>query len=477
MEGKLDKYQEEIIHDNSDRLLVVAGAGSGKTFTIVNKIKYLIEECGYKPNEILCISFTNETVNNLINRVGYKIDCFTFHKLALEIINDNKITIRVAKDDMLEYLVNEYFNCLIYIYHYEKYVCEYLNYDYSYDDIKVLYKEEFKAFVNSIISFIKTIKAYNHNINNFYNYQSIVHDNERYKSYLIIVFHIYLLYQEELRSINSIDFDDMIVLASNLVKNNKFKRNYKYLIIDEFQDTSIIRYQLIKEIIDKSGSKLMCVGDDYQSIYSFTGCTLDIFINFRKYFDNSRIIFLKNTYRNSMELIKIAYKFIKKNRYQLKKNLKAMFTYKNPIKLINYYDSSYKYKFYLLLEYLYKNNLKEVMILGRYNNDIYELMDEVKYKDLNLKYLTVHKAKGLESENIILINMVDKVLGFPSKLEHIDIYKKIFSSNEKYPFAEERRLFYVALTRAKKNVFIMNNKNKESLFIKEIKSKTIELKL
>jgi DNA helicase-4 len=178
-----------------------------------------------------------------------------------------------------------------------------------------------------------------------------------------------------------------------------------------------------------------------------------------------------------MELIKIAYKFIKKNRYQLKKNLKAMFTYKNPIKLINYYDSSYKYKFYLLLEYLYKNNLKEVMILGRYNNDINELMDEVKYKDLNLKYLTVHKAKGLESENIILINMVDKVLGFPSKLEHIDIYKKIFSSNEKYPFAEERRLFYVALTRAKGNVFIMNNKNKESIFIKEIKSKTIELKL
>ena len=148
-----------------------------------------------------------------------------------------------------------------------------------------------------------------------------------------------------------------------------------------------------------------------------------------------------------------------------------------PIKIIYYSESSYKYKFYLLLEHLYKNNMKNVLILGRYNKDINELMDKVEYKDMNLRYLTIHKAKGLEEDNVILINMTNKINGFPSKIEEEKITRKIFKSKEKYPYSEERRLFYVALTRSKNNVFIMSNKNYESIFITEIKSKTIELNL
>ena len=117
--------------------------------------------------------------------------------------------------------------------------------------------------------------------------------------------------------------------------------------------------------------------------------------------------------------------------------------------------------------------MKDIMILGRYNNDIYELMDKVKYNDMHLTFLTVHKAKGLECENVILINMTDKTMGFPTKLENPKIYKKIFKNKEKYPYAEERRLFYVALTRTKKNVFIMSPFSKESIFIQEIRSKTM----
>ena len=126
---------------------------------------------------------------------------------------------------------------------------------------------------------------------------------------------------------------------------------------------------------------------------------------------------------------------------------------------------------------MYQHNMKDVLILGRCNKDINELMDEVKYKDMNMRYLTVHKAKGLEADNVILINMTNKINGFPSKLEEPKITNKIFKSKEKYPYSEERRLFYVALTRTKNNVFIMSDKNYESIFITEIKSKTIELKL
>ena len=478
---KLDIYQKKIIEDNSQNLLVVAGAGSGKTLTIIGKIKYLVEVKKVKPKEILCISFTNETVNNLINKVGYKIDCFTFHKLSLEIIKSYKLEYNVASDDLLEYLCNEYFSTLMYIYDYQKYVVDYLSsnfkVDYTYDEIRLLYPELLQKYIESIISFIRKIKGNNHNVDNFHNYLSKTRFSGKNKSFLIIVFHIYKLYLEELNSTYSLDFDDMITLATEYVHKWGIKSPYKYIIIDEYQDTSLVRFNLIKAIIEATNAKLMCVGDDYQSIYGFSGTTLDLFVNFNKYFNESRILKIINNYRNSFQLLKITTKFINKNHYQIKKYLRATRLLTYPIKMVYYSNSSYKYKFYLLLEYMYQHNMKDVLILGRYNKDIIELMDEVKYKDMNIRYLTVHKSKGLEADNVIIINMTNKINGFPSKIEEPKITKKIFKSKEKYPYSEERRLFYVALTRSKNNIFIMSNKNYESIFITEIKSKTIELKL
>ena len=478
---KLDEYQKRIIMDDSQNLLVIAGAGSGKTLTIIAKIKYLVTVKKIKPKDILCISFTNETVNNLISKVGYDIDCFTFHKLALEIIKSYKVDYRVAPDDLLEYLVNEYFCNLIYIYGYQKYVCDYLRsnfkIDYNYDEIRILYPELLDNYINSITSFIKKIKGNNHNTDNFHNYLKKSRFSDKNKSFLIIVFHIYKLYLEELYSMYAIDFDDMISIATYYVSHWGIKRDYKYIIIDEYQDTSLIRFNLIKAIIESTNAHLMCVGDDYQSIYGFSGSSLDLFVNFNKYFEDSRIMKIVYNYRNPFQLLKVSYKFINKNHYQIKKYLKATFSLNYPIKLIYYSNSSYKNKFYQLLEYLYQHNMKNILILGRYNKDINVLMDEVKYKDMNIRYLTVHKSKGLEEENVILINMTNKVMGFPSRIKEPKITKKIFKNKERFPYSEERRLFYVALTRSKNNVFIMSDKNNESIFVTEIKGKTIELKL
>ena len=478
---KLDIYQKKIIEDNSQNLLVVAGAGSGKTLTIIGKIKYLVEVKKVKPKEILCISFTNETVNNLINKVGYKIDCFTFHKLSLEIIRSYKLGYNVAPDDLLEYLCSEYFSTLIYIYNYQKYVVDYLKENfkikYTYDEIRLLYPELFENYIDSVINFIRKIKGNNHNIDNFHKYISKTKFSDKNKSFLIIVFHIYKLYLEELSSTYSLDFDDMITVATEYVHKWGIKAKYKHIIIDEYQDTSLVRFKLIKAIIEATNAKLMCVGDDYQSIYGFSGTTLDLFVNFNKYFEETKILKIINNYRNPYQLLKISTKFINKNHYQIKKYLRATKLLTYPIKIVYYSNASYKYKFNLLLEYLYQHNMKDVLILGRCNKDINNLMDEIKYKDMNLRYLTVHKSKGLEADNVILINMTSKINGFPSKLDEPKITKKIFKSKEKYPYSEERRLFYVALTRSRNNVFIMSDKNYESIFVTEIKSKTIELKL
>ena len=106
---KLDKYQKKVVLDDSDRLLVIAVAGSGKTLTIEAKIKYLIERKNVKETEILCLSFTNEAVSNLINRIHYDVDILTFHKLALRILNENNFNYNIARDDLIDYIVQEYF--------------------------------------------------------------------------------------------------------------------------------------------------------------------------------------------------------------------------------------------------------------------------------------------------------------------------------------------------------------------------------
>ena len=94
------------------------------------------------------------------------------------------------------------------------------------------------------------------------------------------------------------------------VKEYNLGVDYKYIIIDEFQDTSMVRYKLVKSIQEECDSKILCVGDDFQSIYRFSGCTLDLFVNFKKYFKPSKVLYMNKTYRNSLELIKISYYFI-----------------------------------------------------------------------------------------------------------------------------------------------------------------------
>ena len=480
----LDKNQRKIVMDNSDSLLVVAGAGSGKTLTIIAKIKYLIEKLHINEKDILCISFTNETVNNLIKKVGYNIDCYTFHKLSLRILDEFNYPYNIVNSDTLEYLINEYFETTIFNNDYYIYVIDYfnnlLNKELTYDDIVIKHHKEFILYKNKILSFINRIKCNNHDFGDIKNYliknnKLSNKDQELNKSFLIITLNIYAKYLEELNSVLGIDFDFMITKSMNVVKDHGMYHQYKYIIIDEFQDTSIVRYQLIKEIINKTKAKIMCVGDDYQSIYAFSGCNLDLFINFQNYFNNSKIRYINKTYRNSYEVVDTSCHFIKKNPYQLKKSIKANFTLKRPFYLIYYLDD-YKGKFYKLLDYLINIGKYKILVLGRNNKDIYELVDEVDdnyfiYKNIKIKYLTVHRSKGLEEDDIILINMNDDYLGFPNKIKDDKVFSLINDNKEKYLYAEERRLFYVALTRTRKCVYMLCNYKHPSMFVSEIINK------
>ena len=423
-----------------ENTLVVAGAGSGKTFTIVNKIKYLLDNNIYKENELLVISFTNESVNDLKRKIDYNLDLMTFHKLAITLINNPDM--KISNEYYLKYIINEYFN-------------SYGKYNKKQNKLikRILQEMDIDNLKKLIFTFINLYKSNYNDINYLLNlYQKSKFIN---KIYFKIILEIYHIYNQEIESSNLYDFNDMIKIATNNINNNIIKTNYKYIIIDEFQDTSLNRFKLIDAIMKQNNAKIFVVGDDYQSIYRFSGCNLDIFLNFNKLVNNLNIINLDYNYRNPKEIIDVANSFIMKNKNQIKKETICLKNINKPIKICFYKNKR------TAIEKILKYIDTKYLILGRNNKDkdLFNVQDK--------PFLTIHKSKGLEEDNIILINLTNNNNSLPSKIKNHKIINKIIKTDY-YPYEEERRLFYVALTRTRNNIYLLVPKSNYSIFIKEL---------
>lgn len=359
-----------------------------------------------------------------------------------------------------------------------------------YDNTNDKYLEEFKKLVKNFIGLFKS-NGFDKNkfdefkTNNIFNCNTFL--KKRTNLFVDVVKPIYNYYQDYLSETTNIDFNDMINLATEVVKNQSIDFKYKYIIIDEYQDISVSRFNLVKAIKDITGARLMCVGDDWQSIYRFTGSDIKLFTDFSKLLGHYELLKIEKTYRNSQELIDIAGKFIMKNANQLIKNLKSDKHNSNPIRILGYENDIFEALIKSIDEivYLFGENA-EIMILGRNNHDInfidkhcdFELYDNKKNKikkinykkhpELNMFYFTAHKSKGLEADNVIIINAANKLLGFPNKISDDPVLSLVLTDLDSYPFAEERRLFYVALTRTKNNTYILAPDKKMSPFVEEL---------
>lgn len=446
-EVKLDEFQKSAV-TTPGNILLIAGAGAGKTFTITQKIIYLIENKIYAPEEILIISFTNKSVADLQKKINYNCSILTFHKLAIQILRDYNINFNLVNDTYLEFLTNEFFQSL----DAPKLIKEILLYFKEYDYQKFLKTYKYQEFKKLLITILKIYKTNGCTKDDF---QRIYPKNNFLSKYFYI---IKTIYEQELVSTHSYDFDDLIIKATEVL--NSFYR-YKYIIVDEFQDTSTIRFNLVNKLRIINNAFLFVVGDDYQSIYHFSGCNINLFLDFPKLIPNSQVLKLKYTYRNSQELIDIAAKFVMKNKKQISKDLISNKHITNPIEFIYYINPQKSF------EKLYKKVKKinpDLLVLGRNNKDILEFS-----QDNSINYLTVHSAKGLEAENVILINMTNRIYGFPNQIQNNKLLEELHPSDKEILFAEERRLFYVALTRTKNKIYIMVPVLGKSVFIKELK--------
>ena len=432
-EFNLDKYQLKAVISKRKANLVLAGAGCGKTYTIVSRIKYLTKYLNVNPKDILCISFTNDSVNKLKEDLNNsEIEVLTFHKLALKIIGNKKEVL--AEDILTDIIINTFSNDKLF-------------------GLFNLNKDEMFFIVKT---FINLFKANNYELDKFYTFinKSSVKD----KMLLKEIMKCYICYESYLNKENLIDFNDMINLA--IRKLDKRNIRYKYIIIDEYQDISKTKFLFIKKLIKLSNSNFFAVGDDFQSIYKFTGSNINVITNFKKYFPFSGVIKLKKTYRNSNELVKIAGKFIMKNKFQIRKKLKSSKSVKSPVHIVYYNDLNK-----VMENIIYEDKIDNLFILSRNNKDL----DSINIKGINYKKMTVHKSKGLQEDYVFLINVNCLSNGFPNKYVNHYILNYVSNYKERFLYEEERRLFYVALTRCVKRIYIFVPYNMESCFVKEIK--------
>ena len=353
--------------------------------------------------------------------------------------------------------------------------------------------------VNLVCTFIQNFKTNGYTTEKFFAWDA-TSKNERTKLFLHICEQCYHEYTKRLKERHAIDFEDMINDSARILREaeaQNLRLDFKYIIVDEYQDISRQRFDLTKELSNLCDAKIIAVGDDWQSIYAYAGSDITLFTHFKETFGYGLELSITKTYRNAQEIIDIAGGFIQKNTAQIRKALISPKHISNPV-IIQTYTEEVDRKQYegrggryflvgetvekLMKEILQENPQSSILLLGRYGFDGFNLTKSSDFEylektgnvtsktfaDIEMEFMTVHRAKGLGYDNVIIINAIDSVYGFPSKIQDDPVLHYVVKTDRSIEYAEERRLFYVALTRTKNRVYIVTPQQRPSEFVREL---------
>lgn len=367
---------------------------------------------------------------------------------------------------------------------------------------KIVNTEENKyiqKLVKLICTFIQNFKTNGYTVDKFYEWEA-QSNNERTKLFLDVCQKCYFEYTKRLREKRAVDFEDMInesarILNQQIISGNTL--DFKYIIVDEYQDISRQRFDLTKALSQICNAKIIAVGDDWQSIYAYAGSDITLFTKFKEAMGYGKELKITKTYRNAQEVIDIAGGFIQKNNAQLKKALISPKHIQDPVVIETYSEDVDRKetkgkggKYYLIgktvesivARILEENPRSSILLLGRYGFDAFNLSRSAnfiydertggvksdKFPGVKIEFMTVHRAKGLGFDNVIIINARNELYGFPSQIQDDPVLKYVVKDDYSIEYAEERRLFYVALTRTKNRVYIVTPQQHPSKFVTEL---------
>lgn len=299
----------------------------------------------------------------------------------------------------------------------------------------------------------------------------------RTRLFLDLYWSIHLQWDRELRGQNYVDFEDMLVLAANHLEAGNVDLGYELILVDEFQDVSQARARIVRGLLRHPGRYLLAVGDDWQAINRFAGADISVMMNFDEWFGASTQLELSTTFRCPQTICDVGSQFVMRNPRQFNKLVRSAQTEPGPpVTLIRVDDA--KEGVALALDELsrsvargsvgpVRNGKATVNVLGRYGFDSDTIPDEVP-ANLEVAFRTVHSSKGLEADFIVIPRLVSGRYAFPSEIADDPVLDLATAAPDDYPNAEERRLFYVALTRARHQVLLVTQRGKESAFVVEL---------
>lgn len=334
-----------------------------------------------------------------------------------------------------------------------------------------------KAFIRLVVTFVTLAKSSCKSVREVLNQAKNSNDERSVFIIKNIFLPVYECYIKALNDSNQIDFTDAILQATEICRTSH-PAEYDYIIVDEFQDISVDRYNFLKVLREGNPpAKLYCVGDDWQSIYRFSGSDMALFNQFPDYFGATEINKIETTYRFGEPLVSLSSRFIQRNKAQLQKNIHSFNSeMKTELEFFSYDRRDYCNTIGQLVASIPSD--KSIFLLGRYSFDDYYL--SFMYQSIKegnrfyymiggrkIEFLTVHKSKGLEADYVILLQCNKDTYGFPSLVSDDPVLNYVLTKSDQFPYGEERRLFYVAITRAKMKTLALYDKRFPSVFVDE----------
>ncbi|WP_217515324.1 DNA helicase IV [Vibrio metschnikovii] len=477
----LNVSQQQAVLINDDHNLVLAGAGSGKTSVLTARVAYLLQSHLAQADELLLVAFGKDAANEMDQRLKSKIGLAadnirvnTFHQLGLSIINQvenqSAVISPLALDDKLkkawcmDWLKRQWMtptNFKRWQKHLAQWPIAYLVGD---DELgSHVENPKLIAWLEKQLDQLAQLGTTKKAIQQ----QLIDHvDYPRLNSELALCWPCYQAWQQMLKDEQQIDFNIMISQATDYVRKGKFSVPWKFIMIDEYQDISPARLALIQALCEQAPHhpNLFAVGDDWQSIYQFAGSDVNLTTEFAARFPQSTIHHLDTTYRFNDQIGLVANQFVQKNPHQLPKTLNSFKSQKQRAVVLCASNQIEK-----ILDKLNRQAKvpKQVLLLGRnhYHQPEHLAEWQRRYASLHIEFMTCHASKGKEADFVIILAVNEGQFPARVKTRHLD--GALTQSKVDFPFAEERRLFYVAMTRAKEKVWITYSGN-GSCFIQEL---------
>ncbi len=347
--------------------------------------------------------------------------------------------------------------------------------------ISLTYKEEFngyhenvKDFVTQIMRITDMIKVENIDLDKVLE-DARKDQHERVRNFYELAIPIVAKYNNYCIDKSYLDFNDLISRSTSLFQNhsdiaNRYKSKYQYILVDEFQDVNNLQVDLLKLLLTDE-TQLFCVGDDWQSIYGFRGSNVSYIVDFEKHFPDSKVVKLNLNYRSTQNIVGASNEVIKHNKFKVEKEIYASKNSEHKIVVFSGGSEEENIQFCF-------NKVKELQNDGMTYEDILFLYRRSKmyspyffrFRNENIKVQakTIHAAKGLEAKVVFILGLTEGSGGFPDIWLEDRIFQVIKKANHDLLLEEERRLFYVAITRAKDKLFLITEKGNESSFLKEI---------